>query len=90
MDMHEQQEFQPVTPEEFDKIRAEVKDKTGIEITTDAGRDSAKGITISWKYDRAKQDLTVQTLKRSWYDPSEAVIDQDIHVMIEGIISEKA
>jgi hypothetical protein len=83
-DMHEIQEFTGIAPDRFERICADIKAKTGIVIAQDEGEASAKGITISWKYDRAKQDLTVQTLKRSWFDPPEDQIDQKIHVEIEG------
>lgn len=83
-DMHEVQEFSGIAPDRFARICADIEAKSGIKIAQDEGQDSAKGVTISWKYDRAKQDLTIQTLKRSWFDPPEDVIDQRIHVEIEG------
>lgn len=83
-DMHEQQEFSGIAPDRFDRIRADIKAKTGIDIAQDAGEASAKGITISWKYEEAAKSLTITTVKRSWFDPPEDVIDQKIHLEIEG------
>jgi hypothetical protein len=77
------QQFSGIAPDRFARICADIKAKTGIEIAQDAGEASAKGITISWAYERAKQDLTIQVLKRAWFDPSEDTIDQDIRLEIE-------
>jgi hypothetical protein len=78
------EQYPGITPDHFVRICADIKAKTGIDIAQDAGEASAKGITISWKYDRAAQDLSIQTLKRSWFDPSEDTIDNDIRIEIEG------
>jgi hypothetical protein len=78
------EQYPGITPDHFVRICADIKAKTGIEIDKDAGEASAKGITISWKYDRTTQGLTIQTLKRSWFDPSEDTIDNDISIEIEN------
>lgn len=72
--------------EHFDKIDAakwqRIKDdliaKAGITIAKDAGEAEAKGLDVAWKYDAVALTLEVTLIKRSWFDPSEAVIDKNV------------
>lgn len=64
------------------RICAAVKDKAGIDMVSNIGAATAKGITIGWVYEPGTQDLSVTVTKRSFYDPSEATIDSDIEQWI--------
>lgn len=72
------QTFSNIDPAKWQRIQASVKAKAGIDITTDTGIASAKGITISWTYTATTETLLISLVKRSFYDPPEATIDTDI------------
>lgn len=76
--MPDTQTFLNIDAAKWTRIKAAVKAKAGIDITADAGIDSAKGITISWIYTPADESLSISPLKRSFFDPSQATIDTDI------------
>lgn len=78
------QTFTNIDAAKWECIKAAVKDKAGISITTDTGVASAKGITISWTYASAAETLLISLVKRSFYDPSETTIDQDIATWIQA------
>lgn len=73
-----EQSFNGVDAAKWERIKAVVKTATGIDMATDAGAGSAKGIQIAWSYDPIKQTLDTTLVKRSWYDPSETTIEQKI------------
>lgn len=72
------QTFTNIDAAKWLRIQASVKAKAGIDITTDTGIASAKGITISWTYTQATEALLISLVKRSFFDPSEQTIDTDI------------
>ena len=80
------QQFTPFTGAQWEKLLTALHEKTGIEINAFSGQQEAKGITLRWDYDPTKQLLEIQLMNRSWYDPSEATIDQEISKLIEGIM----
>lgn len=82
--MTDTQQFANVDAAKWQRIIAQVKAKAGIVITKDIGDAAAKGIELSWSYNAATLDLTVTLVKRSWFDPSAQVIDDDIKTWIEA------
>jgi hypothetical protein len=72
------QTFSNIDAAKWQRIQASVKSKASIDITTDTGIASAKGVTISWTYTLAIENLLISLVKRSFYDPSQATIDTDI------------
>ncbi|HLH36012.1 MAG TPA: hypothetical protein VKX41_15170 [Alloacidobacterium sp.] len=88
-EMHAIQQFTPFTPVNWETLKAAVKEKTGIDITSDAGLASSRGITLRWAYDAQAQTLEVQLMDRKWYDPDEPAIDQMIHDLAESVMNSK-
>lgn len=76
--MADSQSFSNVDAAKWERIKGQIKEKVGVTITTDSGRSSAKGITISWAYSPSSTVLVVILEKRSFYDPSEQTIDKAI------------
>jgi hypothetical protein len=76
--------FTDVSPAKWDEIKAKVQSEAGITISSDSGEAQAKGITISWNYD-GSSTLVITVEDTSWYDPSEASIDQQIQAWIASI-----
>lgn len=67
------QTFHSITPTAFIALKEKVAAKLGITITTDSGQDTAQGFTVSWDYDSAEQELTIQVLSKPWYVPASLV-----------------
>ena len=86
--MHEEQSFTPVNRERWDRIKADIKAKMGIDITEDIGEQSGDTplgkVTVSYHYDEPAQTVTIKTLKVPFL-LSEEIVDQKIHTEIEHI-----
>ena len=80
--MEDSQQFTGIDPAKWDRIRLKVLNEAGIDITSNLGSGSAKGISLSWSYVPDSETLTATLVKRSWYDPSEAVIETDLAAMV--------
>lgn len=78
------QNFDNITPAKWEAIKAAVKAKTGIDITTDVGANGAKGIVLSWIYIPEAQSLKITPVSRKFYDPSEEEIDVDLKALVEA------
>jgi hypothetical protein len=78
------EQFTNVDAAKWERIKAAVKAKVGITVSSDIGDAQAKGIELSWTYNAATLDLAVALLKRSWYDPSEGEIDTDLKAWVGG------
>jgi hypothetical protein len=78
------QSFGNIDQAKWDRIKAAVKDKAGIDISANTGQATAKGITLSWAYDQSTSNLTVNLVKRSWFDPSSDVIESDLADMVKS------
>lgn len=76
--MPDTQVFKDVDAAKWQRIKDAIKAKSGIEITTDAGIASAKGIKLGWSWLEADKSLAVTQIERSFFDPSEGKIDADI------------
>lgn len=76
--MPDTQTFLNIDAAKWARIHASVKAKAGIDISSDFGVASAKGITISWNYAPATEILVIKLVKREWIDPSANDIDTDI------------
>jgi hypothetical protein len=83
MSAHLKQEFSGYTPERFDRLRAAIEAEAGLKLDGDKGMAEKSGVVVSWVYDRAKQDLTLQTLKNPFFI-SEGVIDKKLHDVAEN------
>jgi hypothetical protein len=85
--MHEIQQFSPVLPDRWQRLKAGVLALTGVDINDDKG--IAEGTAgslwakISYEYDPIAHELTLQTLDKTFY-LSEAVLDQEIHKFVES------
>lgn len=82
--MPDTQIFASIDAAKWDRIQAAVKAKAGIDISSDFGVASAKGITISWNYVPVAENLVIRLVKRSFYDPSSDTIDIDIAQWIDA------
>jgi hypothetical protein len=76
--MLDTQSFSNIDAAKWARIQASVKDKAGIDMVSNIGAGTAKGLTIGWVYHTDSQILAVTVVKRSFYDPSESTIDADI------------
>lgn len=76
--------FTGIDSAKFGRIKDSVLNKGGIAIISNTGSASAKGVTISWVYSPDTGTLLVNVDKRSWFDPSEDSIEQDITAWIEA------
>lgn len=82
--MTDTQKFTGIDVAKWGRIVAQVQTKVGITITSDIGDAAAKGIELSWSFNRQTGDLAITLVKRSWFDPSEQVIDDDIKTWIQA------
>jgi flagellar capping protein FliD len=71
-----------ITPTQYSALIAQAKAK-GLAISGDGGTASKEGLTVSWSYDGTT--LTLNVLKREWFDPSEATIEADIQAIITQV-----
>jgi len=76
--MADTQTFQDVDAAKWERIKSQIKAKAGIEISTDSGIASEKGVKLAWGYNAADSTLSVTLVSRAFYDPSAATIDTDI------------
>jgi hypothetical protein len=76
--MADSQTFQNIDPAKWQRIKDQIKAKAGIEITTDAGIASEKGVKLAWGYNSAGSSLSVTLVSRAFYDPKTETIDADI------------
>lgn len=65
--------FNVISQAHFDRIRDEVRQETGMEITGNKGSSSAHGFTVSWEYVPETQCLTVQCTEKPWVIPASVV-----------------
>jgi hypothetical protein len=82
--MADTQSFSNIDGAKWSRIQVAVKAKAGIDISSDFGVASSKGITISWNYVAPTETLVIKLVKRSFYDPSSDTIDTDIAQWIEA------
>lgn len=75
--------FTGIDAAKWDRIVALVEAKLGISITSDVGDAAKKGIEVSWTFNRQTGELGITLVKRSWFDPSEQVIDDDIKTWVQ-------
>jgi hypothetical protein len=78
------QTLQEYDAAKWERAKAAVKLNAGIDIASDTGSASAKGITLIWVYDAKARALVVTLAKRSWYDPSTEEIEADIALWLGG------
>lgn len=83
--MHEIQIFSPVSPARWQNLKAAVLAKSGVNITDDKGMAEGHGIKLSYDFNLATGELTLQTLDKPFY-LSEGVIDQEIHKFVENTL----
>lgn len=83
--MHEIQIFSPVSPARWQNIKSAVLAKSGVSITDDKGTAEGHGIKLSYDFNLATGELTLQTLDKPFY-LSEGVIDQEIHKFVENTL----
>ena len=82
--MASSQTFTNIDSYKWNRIRAVVEEKAGIEIKGNVGIASGKGITLSWSYNPDSDVLVITMVKRAFYDPSQDVIEADIAAMVEA------
>lgn len=83
--MHEIQIFSPVSPARWQNLKAAVLAKSGVNITDDKGMAEGHGIKLSYDFNLATGELTLQTLDKPFY-LSEGVVDQEIHKFVENTV----
>jgi hypothetical protein len=76
------QTFQNVDAGKWERIKAAVKSKLGITISSDDGQAKAKGITLGWIYLPQSTSLAVSLIGREFFDPDAPTIDTDIATWI--------
>lgn len=81
--MHEIQIFSPVPDDRWQKLKAGLLARSGVDITDEKGTAEGHGIKISYDYNPATLELTLQTLDKPFY-LSEGVIDEQIHKFVES------
>jgi hypothetical protein len=80
--------FPNVERSSWEATKVAISHDTGLSFEGDEGQSKAKGISYSYKYDEAAKTLTVVELSRSFFDPSEDVIEQKIHDSIEAVLKD--
>lgn len=76
------QKFTGIDNVKWGGIISAVLDKTGIDITADAGEQSAKGITLGWMYSAVLESLTITLKDREFFDPSADKIELAISDLV--------
>lgn len=76
--MADTQTFPNVDAAKWARIKDLIKDKAGIEIASDSGIASEKGVKLAWGYNAAELSLSVTLVSRAFFDPSEKTLDTDI------------
>jgi hypothetical protein len=76
--------FTNVSPEKWNEVKAKVQSEAGVTITSDVGEAEAQGVTFAWNYD-GSSTLVITVENTSWYDPSEASIDQQIEAWMASL-----
>ncbi|HEV2709168.1 MAG TPA: hypothetical protein VGU67_03045 [Edaphobacter sp.] len=76
--MADTQTFSNIDAAKWERIKAAIKAKTGIEIDSNVGTKGAKGVSITWTYNPVSLDLAATLLSRKFFDPSAEEIDHDI------------
>lgn len=82
--MADAQVFQNIDAAKWERIKDQIKAKAGIDIATDAGIASEKGVKLSWGYNSAESTLSVTLVSRAFYDPSSATIGADIAQWVQN------
>jgi hypothetical protein len=80
--MHEIQSFAPFTHDRWQRLKAALLAKTGLDINDDKGVAEALDSKVSYEFDAAAGTLTLQTLDKPW-GMAEFEVDQMIHVFVE-------
>jgi hypothetical protein len=80
--MADTQQFTGIDEAKWDRIKAAIKAKTGITVTSDVGDQHSRGVELSWSFNAQTTDLTVTLVKRSFYDPDAATIDKAIAKLV--------
>jgi hypothetical protein len=84
------QTFEGVDQFKWARICDKVKQLSGIDMSINMGsatapaEASAKGLTISWVYSSTDKRLVIDLIKRSWFDPSVADIEERIAAWIQS------
>lgn len=76
------QTFSNIDAAKWQRIKDAIKAKYGITIETDTGRETKAGVTISWGYTQTQLVITLE--HRSFFDPSEEVIDTGIANLVNN------
>lgn len=80
--MQDTHQFSGIDAAKWQRIKDQVKAKVGVDISSDVGDATAKGIELSWSYNAATLDLSIALVKREWFDPSQTEIDTDLDTWI--------
>ena len=78
-----QQTFNGVSQSQWSCIKQEVKNKTGIVITTDVGSASQSGFSVHWNFDPQTQVLLIQITDKPFFIPC-STIDSTISGIVNG------
>lgn len=76
--MPDTQTFTGIDAAKWERIKAKVKEKTGIVIDSDNGTKGAKGVSITWIYNPISLVFMATLLHREFFDPSEERINHNI------------
>lgn len=77
--------YNHVTSTEWITVTGVVQNEFGITITSDIGKATKSGITISWKYDSDIETLSIQCIKKPFI-LSCSIINGKINDAIEKIL----
>lgn len=76
--MADTQTFPNIDAAKWQRIKDQIKAKAGIEIGSDSGIATEKGVKLAWGYNAAESTLSVTLVSRAFYDPPEKTLDTDI------------